>query len=301
MNDELWEGIDYQGNFYEHNYNSDSDMDDIIPFCPSNIERAGPSLTDESEMQDAPEDLKIERFPAILRTNSQIYNEASTLLYSELNVCLEPGDILCMNNHTDIVDASEKVWRHNPLQGIETKDQGGLTVYETPELDGVMEPHVVARFKKITVDMDFHYWEVGTLEALRSRQMEGVPIPRDRIAPSLSISDNLTVNPEDEKRLLAFYRRSAIIPQLVKILANCAVIVHLDMILDLKVLAKYQDTYMDTGSEDDENTSICTDSDVKVDIVNERAIDLFLESGFLAPLEKLSNVRQFTFNFMPQY
>ncbi|KAF6232402.1 hypothetical protein HO173_009507 [Letharia columbiana] len=155
---EMWHGTEYQGNFYEHNYNeSDSDVD--FPFCDSSSKTriAEAPRLGESKLQNghnsvqkdgADQEMNVQRFPAILRTNRQIYSEASPLLYRELNMRLQPGDVLCMKSGKDIVKASERVWRHNPLQDTGVLKPNGLTNYAEPELDGVMEPHVLARFKK---------------------------------------------------------------------------------------------------------------------------------------------------------
>ena len=214
-NDEIWHGTEYQGNIYEHNYNdSDSDTDDSFPKIFSRKRGADRSLVRESKVHDRPEsvwkygtdqELNVQRFPAILRTNRQIYSEASSLLYAELSLVLQPGDVLCMNTGKDIVKASERIWRHNPLYGIGSTNSSGQTVYAKPELDGVMEPHVLARFKKIIFEIELS-WELEALQNLR-----------DQTVPSLFVNEDLTVNPDDEAKLLAFYRRSSFIHQLVKI------------------------------------------------------------------------------------
>ena len=97
---------------------------------------------EEEEQEDEQEvEVDVRRFPAILCTNRQIYNEASYLFYSELEVHIQPGDVLCMNTGKDIVKASERLWRHNPLNGTGTTNSSGFTDYAKPELEGVLEPH----------------------------------------------------------------------------------------------------------------------------------------------------------------
>ncbi len=290
-NDEMWHGTEYQGDFYEHNYNdsdSDSDMHRLSSNSDTKISDVPASLMGDSEVQDKRKNVwrcgiddesNVQRFPAILRTNRQIHSEASSLLYGELSMNVQPGDVLCMNTGKDIVKASEGLWRHNPLHGIGSKNSCGQTVYAKPELDGVMEPHVLARFKKILFEFDVT-WELEALENLR-----------DPTVPSLYVNDDMTVNPEDEAKLLAFYRRSTIIHQLVKILSNSPDIVRFEIDFSIEVLAQYGD--LDSDSEDDNEA----EESWKPEAANERAMELFLESGLLAPLEKLSNVRSFTFEF----
>lgn len=52
---------------------------------------------------------------------------------------------------------------------------------------------------------------------------------------------------------------------------------------------------MDSESEEDDDES--TETLEKIDVANERAMELFLESGVLGPLEKLSNVQYFELYF----
>ncbi|CAD6580877.1 MAG: hypothetical protein ASARMPRED_000360 [Alectoria sarmentosa] len=295
-NDEMWHGTEYQGDFYEYNYNnSDLDMDYSYLDSLSKMRDAEANLSRGSTLQDGHKSVwkgdndkfDVRRHTAILRTNRQIYNEASSLLYTELIMHLQPGDVLCMNTGKDIVKASERLWRHNPLHGIGTTNPSGQTVYAKPECHGVMEPHVLARFKKITFDMDFN-WEFETLEAERYQQVTG-----DQPAPSLFVDENLTVNPEDEAKLLVFYQRSTIIHQLVKILSNSPDIFRLEIRFDIEVLGRY-DMSLESDSEDEEEDE---KTDRKMDVANERAMELFFDSGLLAPLEKLSNVRRFQFEF----
>ena len=302
-------GGDYKGEIwdssspYEHNYNdSDSDIDYSSSDSSIMTRDLEATSVDESQVQEGHKGVweytnsNVQRFPAILRTNRQVYSEASTILYGELGMHLHPGDVLCMNTGKDIVKASEKVWRHNPLQGTGTISPSGQTVYSKPELDGVMEPHVFARFKKIVFNLDFGAWESEALRALSNHRAEDQDT-QDPFAPTLFVNENLTVNPEDEAKLLAFYRRSTLFYQFVKILSNSPNIVLLDINLYIEVLAKYDMSHigLDWDSEEDEDEDEAEEVDKKTAAANKRAVDLFLDSGLLAPLAKLSNVRSFKF------
>ncbi len=203
--------------FNNSDSDSDFDMDHASRNSDTKIRAVGASLIGESKVQDKHksvwrcEESNVQRFPAILRTNRQIHSEASFLLYGDLYMNVQPGDVL-----------RKRLWRHNPLHGIGSKNSCGQTVYAKAELDGVMEPHVFARFKKIIFEFE--------LEALENRN------PR---VPSLYINDDMTVNPEDEAKLLAFYRRSTIIYQLVKILSNSPDIIRFDIYLSIELLTKW--------------------------------------------------------------
>ena len=219
------------------------------------------------------------------------------MLSSGLSLYLRPGDVLCMNAGNVIVKASTGVWRHNPLYGIGTKNQSGHTVYATPELDGFMEPHVLARFTQITFDLNLLLDE-DTMEATRQADLtqQGQKNQNAQVPPSLFVNDNLTINPRDEAKLLAFYKRSTIIHQLVKILSNSSNIVRLNIELEIDVLARW-DNDLDSDSDSESEEDEPSETTKKNLLANERAIDLFLDSGLLAPLEKLSNVQTFQVEF----
>lgn len=93
----------------------------------------------------------LKRYPAILRTNRQIYSEASSLLYTEAILIIHPGDIFCLRKKPRDLEFGAPnpcPWRHNPLKGV-GKFANGIAKYETAEMGGRMEPHVFARFQKI--------------------------------------------------------------------------------------------------------------------------------------------------------
>ena len=306
--DQMWDDDEYQGDFYEHNFFSEdaSDRDyAALALNESKMQHGHKAPweeedTDHKEEDGADQETKVERFPAILRTNRQIYSEASSLFYTGLQVHLQPGDFICMNAGKDIVKASG-IWRHNPLRGIGTTNQSGQTVYATPELDGFMEPHVFARFTNIICDFEFS-WQMDTLEAVTGEVMTEDEMAEERIAPRLFVNDDLTVDRRDKAELLAYYRSSTMIHQLFKILSNSHNIVCLEMFFDIEVLARY-DMNMDIDFEENEDEDDDDDEEgqfKKMDVANECATDLFLDSGLLAPLEKLSNVQTFKFDVLPQ-
>ena len=208
---------------------------------------------------------------------------------------LQPGDVLCLKARKDIVKASEKVWRHNPLDGIGTTNGTGQTVYSKPRMDGVMEPHVLARFKRFTFELCVN-WEGDTIDAegcnAEKDANRGKYIKQHGVAPSLFVHENMTVDPQDEANLLAFYRHSTLIHQLVKILSNSPDIVSLDMSFDFEVLVR-DGLGEDSDLDDDED-----EAQFKMDdLANGRAMEIFMDGGFFEPLEKLSNVRFFDFQF----
>ena len=222
--------------------------------------------------------LDIRRFPAILCTNHQIYDEASSFFFSTLEIRLTPACVLSIAlNSTKITP------RLNPIL----------------KLDGTMTPNALASFKKVTFDIDFNpqiAWQLEVLEAeLGPRTPNPDPIPR------VFVDNNLTVDPNDAAKLLAYYRRSNLIHHFVNIVINSPVLHRL-------VITLYASVFSDCGIASDPD--IYSDLDNYVGepkfvlrhhlmtaVANERAMELLLDSGLLTPLEKLSNVRSFQFKF----
>ena len=76
----------------------------------------------------------------------QDIGEAVSVLYSEMTIMLESRDILCLRRRRlKSMRKAKKVWMHNPLHGIGHRDEHGKQIYNTPEMDGLMELHVFAR------------------------------------------------------------------------------------------------------------------------------------------------------------
>ena len=99
-----------------------------------------------------------QRTPAILQTNRQIYNEASSVLYSELQLVVRPGDALTEAT-VAFVKRSEDVWRHLPSDGFGRKNATGQTIYDKSEMDGAMEPHFFKRFQRVRYEVAFDFRE----------------------------------------------------------------------------------------------------------------------------------------------
>ena len=232
----------------------------------------------------------VQRFPNILRTNCQIYDEASYLLYSELSVKLLACDVVCIGTGKALMPGPERTWRHNPLSGTGTTNASGLTVYARPELGGDVEPHVFARFKKIAFQLDFD-WEMGARQTLEDENA----LYEDRL--NLSVNNNLIVDAEDEAKLMNFYKRSTSIDQVAKVLSNSSDILRLDVCFKFDDLAVYYDDGSDSEADASPADKMENKMAKKTAVVKERGIEVFLDGGHLAPLEKLSNVRSFKFNY----
>jgi hypothetical protein len=250
-------------------------------------------ITAEEAMADAAFDAEyastreqyenLKRFPAILRTNKQIYYEASSLLYSEAVLVIEPGDIFCLRKKPiDLPFGTRNPcpWRHNPLKGVGKLAADGIVKYDTPEMDGHMEPHVFARFQKI------YFSAVFDIEHTQHVEMW--------------IDDDTHVIPQEA--ILAYQRvlnSSHLMKDFVKLLSRSPRITRLEICLEVEVMATSELLLEDTPFDIDDEEADARDekADRLMDIANEKATELFLDSKICDPLLKLSNVQTFMFKF----
>ena len=265
---------------------------------------------------------KVKRHLAILRTNRQIYSEASALLHSDLTIEVEPGDTITGITGNSVVLPSRKVWRHASSKGLGFTNTNGQTVYESALLDGTVEPHVFARFEKLSYYAEFEFMF-------------------DEAAPTLYINDDdLSVRADDAAKFVSYlttaksttrwvedpipgrsfdngvretlddvanviissitvFRPSTadILQKFVDLVSKSPLIRHLEVDLDTSVIR--ESSIEDTDSDYDLETDAAHNAkeDWKDMVCNERATELFLESGVLDRLRQLSNVKCFSLNF----
>ena len=254
----------------------------------------------------------IKRHLAILRTNRQIYIEASGLLHSDLTIVVQPGDALIDTPGNASVKPSKKLWRHAPSSRLHSAELNGQTVYTTPSLDGVLEPHVLAQFGKISYLGVFKFFY-------------------DDDAPSLHINNDLRACAEDEAKFVSYLTAAKsttlwcedplpagrydngcrqtlqdvaditisrvvvtqpstadVIQKFVDLLSNSPVIRHLEFRLAVVAQCSSSSESMSIDSEQD------AESYVKDSVADQRATELFLEAGILDSLRNLSNVMNFS-------
>jgi len=229
----------------------------------------------------SPKDFENSRkHPAILRVNRQISFEASSVLYSEGTLVLEPGDIFCLRDKMlRFGDRNDNPWRHNPLEGVGKLNEKGQTIYDTPATPpGLMEPHVFARFQKIVFDANFDFLSTQHIE--------------------MWINDEtFVVNPEDAENFRKILRSSPIIKDFVIIISNSPKINSLKICLEVELMVSSSLMMEEVPSDDEEADDAEERVDKLMDIGNERATEIFMDSNICEPLLKLTNVRNFEFNF----
>ena len=266
-----------------------------------------------------PEESPTKRHVAILRTNRQIYDEASALLRKDLRIKIKPGDALLNDPASAIVKESGKVWRYDPFKGLGFTDTHGRTVYKSSALNGAVEPHVFAQFRKIHYKADFDF-------------------QLDSAAPGLYVDDDLDVNVEDAAKFASYLttaksttrwvedplpghcldsgRRETledvaditissvtitepstaeIVKKFVNLLSNSPFIHHLEFVIHVEVTCE-ADTDSDSSSDSDDETDSEKDKKdvLKWRVAYEKGTELFLESGVLDSLKDLTNVMCFS-------
>ena len=270
----------HHGTLEEDHTDSDSELDGEIEAYIKQMKR---KRWEESNLEEARQILWHSRAPALLRANKQIYSEAYPLLYSELKIVLSPGAVLKHLMHPDpLAKPMGGIWRHDPAMGVGFKDINGHMCYESKCMDGEIEPHIFAKFERIVFNARFHINDYAE-------------------PPALFVDENLRVDPDDEINFKNYIRNSAVFQGLVRLISNSPLIKHLQICLNVEV---FMDCNYSQGSDNDgsnvDNEGF-TAGKRKIQkmtaAANERAAELFLESGLLDPLQTLSNVRSFAVIF----
>ncbi|KAH8588601.1 hypothetical protein B0O99DRAFT_356299 [Bisporella sp. PMI_857] len=135
-----------------------------------------------------------------------------------------------------------------------------------PEMEGRMEPHVLARFRRIHFYATFSYLHTENIK--------------------LQVLDELdacTVHPHHAAEYKKILRASPIMKNFVRVLSNSPYIMSLRISLLVQIMPTSD--FM-TDNEFD---------DVFLGKVNQRATELFLDSGICDSLPALSNVQKFDF------
>jgi hypothetical protein len=220
------------------------------------------------------------KHPTILRANRQIFAEASAVFYTEATLILDPGDIFCCAKKPEDLKFGapndDSPWRHNPVYGVGKTNANGVVTYATPEMRGLLDPHVFARFRNILFDACFDYL-----------QMHYVDFWID--------DETFVVNPEDAANFRKLVRTSPIMKDFVKILSNSPFISTLSIQLGVEVMAasNFMEQEMDDESDTDEGKG-----ELIMEKSNERATEMFLDSNICDALLKLKNVGNFEFKIV---
>ena len=210
-----------------------------------------------------------QRTPAILQTNRQIHTEASSVLYPELQLVVKPEDALIRRSSSSVMIASRNAPSYYP--DCRRRDSGWI---------GTIRPHIFTRFQKVRYEAGFDLWQ-------------------DMASPELRISDDFQISTEDETRLVTYFKDATardipalyLIQEFVDMLLKSPLINILEVALSVKVPPDHSSLDFRRDGQ------LGPVGSAKVEAVDSRAYELFLESGVLEPLKKLTNVKRFTFDF----
>ena len=224
-----------------------------------------------------------QRTPAILQANRQIYNEASSVLYSELELVVRPGDTLTEATEAS-VKGSEDVWRHHPSDGFGRKNATGRTIYDTSEMKGAMEPHVFRRFQRVRYEVEFEYGETDS-------------------DLHVFIDRNFRISNKEEVRLITHLKSATagklapvqIVQDFVNLISKSPRIEHLEVALGVQLEPDFGSGDESWGYESDVRLDL--KHEAKNPVLNRRAYELLLENGVFEPLKNLRNVYYFDFDF----
>lgn len=163
------------------------------------------------------DDSHVNREMPILRANRQKNEEAASVLCSELTIMLFSGYVLGLeNNAADLLifkKPIEGIWRHDPLRRTGYTRTNGSQFYCMPEIDGSMEPHVFARFKKIGLHITV-------------RLLDG---------PALLMSEDFNFEPADEAHLTRMLVSTSLMGSAAEVLSDPPLLYNLSLHLDTKV------------------------------------------------------------------
>ena len=204
------------------------------------------------------------RHPEILRANHQLYFEAFPIFYSGV----------------EMIDPSKAIWRYKseaddtqPYYYGNGDDQDFSEVcYHPPLSQGVTKPQMLAKFAKILLVAKFFIpcWP------LRWRYDE----------------EDGTLPIQSQQELVDHLRKSKVIKDFAAALAVYSWVDHVDLDFGLRVrfVNDQEDPYFDPSIEDPEAAECDARSEIwsKGDI---QVADIFLASGILDPLRRISNVR----------
>lgn len=115
-----------------------------------------------------------------MSTCRDIYAETQQVLYRENAIFIHSEDIYHLEGQWPNIRLfpglkipKKNIWRHNPLGGVRklvihpSVENYLVPMYDSPVLDGYMEPHVFARFQHISLLMEGQYWSLCSLDDLK--------------------------------------------------------------------------------------------------------------------------------------
>ena len=217
--------------------------------------------------------------PGLLLVNKQIYEEASSMFFTEATIVICCNDLFFLSNKAFRMGTifGENPWRYNPLTAVAKKLPGGTIQYDQEDLGGWLEPHMFAKFQKVVLDC-----------ALEVEHTENVQLFFD--------VETGKFDSEDETRFRNYIRNLTFVKDFVKILSKSSVVNQLTINVLVEVTAE---TRLDAESIDTEDEEEMEEMDEKQDMAdleaNIAATEIFMDCGLFKTLRHLKNVRKLEF------
>ncbi|ATZ58399.1 hypothetical protein BCIN_16g01910 [Botrytis cinerea B05.10] len=298
----LWSMAEQQGTIeldddpeFPSNPEAESILDEVDPAMPApddievvNLEDGGTATrtkdggkweTNSTSSDGTDFAVKYRMWPEILRVNKQIYEEASSMFFTEATIVICCNDLFFLSNKAFRMGTifGENPWRYNPLTAVAKKLPGGTIQYDQEDLGGWLEPHMFAKFQKVVLDC-----------ALEVEHTENVQLFFD--------VETGKFDSEDETRFRNYIRNLTFVKDFVKILSKSSVVNQLTINVLVEVTAE---TRLDAESIDTEDEEEMEEMDEKQDMAdleaNIAATEIFMDCGLFKTLRHLKNVRKLEF------
>lgn len=261
---------------------------------------------------------------AVLRTNRQIYNEASALFYSEATIVIVLDDLidLAKQRPHHVVGLWQFVWmdtwRYHPILNPGKRDSDGNYEYS---------PNPTSKEIKMSRDHRHHTWTDCKVhnneQALprgklfphiftRFQNINLVAIFEDDYIQQDTIwfdDEKFVIKQSDADNILKHVKTLTVIKDLVKFLTHSSKI---NLSITLRADIDVESTFLDEmeaesdfdSDTDDENEAGHNEKlqkmekeDRIMDIANQRAAELLVDSTLFNPLKRLTNVSKFSIKF----
>ena len=252
-------------------------------------------------------DPEYRRWPAILRTNHQIYLEACTVLYTEVTAVLLTSDILCLGRTIPQGFHAPRIqlWAHHPFldpighyynrfgqrisnalrpKQLALQSRFGIRFnkcpietctlqpvhYDCPPLNGSLEPHVFTRFQNL-------YFQLH--------------LDLEMIACPYRIDGNRKIQPIGGNNFTSFLRGCSLFENIVQLVSKVPYVQQLTISIEMKSAPLLIMEYGLAGYTERNFTKLYFD-------IHSKACEELVDSGVLDKFLRLSNVKKFDVVFV---
>jgi hypothetical protein len=174
-----------------------------------------------------------------------------------------------------------KPWQFHPITNVKFLDISGARAFSPLALGDALYPHVLARFRRITLQVPLVYLEYGAIVPAR-----------------LEIDSKFNVDATSAKYLAGQMRRHRMLNDFAKIISDSGHLVRLDIKIHVNVQATFKYKLMFGNDADLARYGQEKRSAEKAS--NKRAVQIFFESEQLDRLRKVSTIQSITLTFFTE-